>query len=115
MGVCVSGCVCVCSCGKTTQIPQFILDESLNGHSGRGVANIICTQPRRISAIAVATRVAQERAEPLGRSTGYQIRLETVRVSQTTTPTMLWCVCETVNISVFDVLMYMFFVYILCV
>ncbi|KAL2083418.1 hypothetical protein ACEWY4_021191 [Coilia grayii] len=70
-------------CGKTTQIPQFILDESLLRHSGRGVANIICTQPRRISAIAVATRVAEERAEPLGRSTGYQIRLETVRSSST--------------------------------
>ncbi|XP_062375856.1 putative ATP-dependent RNA helicase DHX57 [Sardina pilchardus] len=67
-------------CGKTTQIPQFILDESLNGHR---VANIICTQPRRISAIAVATRVAEERAEPLGNSTGYQIRLETVRSSST--------------------------------
>lgn len=66
-------------CGKTTQIPQFILDDSLSGR-GESVANIICTQPRRISAIAVATRVAQERAEALGHSTGYQIRLETVRV-----------------------------------
>lgn len=45
------------------------------------MANIICTQPRRISAITVATRVAQERAEALGHSTGYQIRLETVRVT----------------------------------
>lgn len=67
-------------CGKTTQIPQFILDESLSGR-GERVANIMCTQPRRISAIAVATRVAQERAESLGHSTGYQIRLETVRVT----------------------------------
>ncbi|KAF5910256.1 putative ATP-dependent RNA helicase DHX57 [Clarias magur] len=69
-------------CGKTTQIPQFILDDSLSGR-GESVANIICTQPRRISAIAVATRVAQERAEALGHSTGYQIRLETVRSSCT--------------------------------
>ncbi|XP_030627357.1 LOW QUALITY PROTEIN: putative ATP-dependent RNA helicase DHX57 [Chanos chanos] len=69
-------------CGKTTQIPQFILDHSLSGRT-EGVANIICTQPRRISAIAVATRVAQERAETLGHSTGYQIRLETVRSSST--------------------------------
>ncbi|XP_028844467.1 putative ATP-dependent RNA helicase DHX57 [Denticeps clupeoides] len=66
-------------CGKTTQIPQFILDESLTNQSFGGVANIICTQPRRISAISVATRVAQERAERLGHSTGYQIRLEMVR------------------------------------
>ncbi|TSK22801.1 DExH-box ATP-dependent RNA helicase DExH1 [Bagarius yarrelli] len=69
-------------CGKTTQIPQFILDDSLSSRAGN-IANIICTQPRRISAIAVATRVAQERAETLGHSTGYQIRLETVRSSCT--------------------------------
>lgn len=46
-------------CGKTTQIPQFILDNSLNGPPER-VANIICTQPRRISAISVAERVAKK-------------------------------------------------------
>lgn len=44
------------------------------------MANIICTQPRRISAISVAQRVAQERGEHLGNSVGYQIRLESVRV-----------------------------------
>lgn len=91
MPSCVTGCVsvgerpsvrCVLNlrCGKTTQIPQFILDDSLSGR-GESIANIVCTQPRRISAIAVATRVAQERAEILGHSTGYQIRLETVRVN----------------------------------
>ena len=37
---------------------------------------IICTQPRRISAISVAERVALERNECLGESVGYQIRLE---------------------------------------
>lgn len=66
-------------CGKTTQIPQFILDASLTGPAEQ-VANIICTQPRRISAVSVAQRVAQERAEHLGNSVGYQIRLESVRV-----------------------------------
>ncbi|XP_016129380.1 putative ATP-dependent RNA helicase DHX57 [Sinocyclocheilus grahami] len=70
-------------CGKTTQIPQFILDHFLQTGRPDRVANVICTQPRRISAIAVATRVAQERAEALGLSTGYQIRLETVRSSST--------------------------------
>lgn len=68
-----------CRCGKTTQIPQFILDASLS-RSKEQVANIICTQPRRISAMSVAQRVAQERAECLGNSVGYQIRLESVRV-----------------------------------
>lgn len=70
---------CDCRCGKTTQVPQFILDASLSGPAEQ-VANIICTQPRRISAMSVAQRVAQERAECLGNSVGYQIRLESVRV-----------------------------------
>ncbi|XP_070848059.1 putative ATP-dependent RNA helicase DHX57 [Chaetodon trifascialis] len=74
-------------CGKTTQIPQFILDASLSGRAEQ-VANIICTQPRRISAISVAQRVAQERAECLGNSVGYQIRLESVRTSATR---LLYC------------------------
>ncbi|XP_028250740.1 putative ATP-dependent RNA helicase DHX57 [Parambassis ranga] len=74
-------------CGKTTQIPQFILDASLSGPIGQ-VANILCTQPRRISAITVAQRVAQERAECLGNSVGYQIRLESVRTSATR---LLYC------------------------
>lgn len=74
-------------CGKTTQIPQFILDASLS-ISTEQVANIICTQPRRISAMSVAQRVAQERAECLGNSVGYQIRLESVRTSATR---LLYC------------------------
>uniref|UniRef100_A0A8C5HMS3 Putative ATP-dependent RNA helicase DHX57 n=1 Tax=Gouania willdenowi TaxID=441366 RepID=A0A8C5HMS3_GOUWI len=74
-------------CGKTTQIPQFILDASLRGPAGQ-VANIVCTQPRRISAISVAQRVAQERAESLGNSVGYQIRLESVKTSATR---LLYC------------------------
>uniref|UniRef100_A0A8C4YW87 RNA helicase n=1 Tax=Gadus morhua TaxID=8049 RepID=A0A8C4YW87_GADMO len=74
-------------CGKTTQIPQFILDDTLAGPADR-VANIICTQPRRISAISVAQRVAEERAERLGATVGYQIRLETVRSSATR---LLYC------------------------
>jgi len=68
-----------CRCGKTTQIPQFILDASLQG-SPNAVANIICTQPRRISAISVAERVAKERTERVGVTVGYQIRLESVKV-----------------------------------
>ncbi|NXP33902.1 DHX36 helicase, partial [Leiothrix lutea] len=64
-------------CGKTTQVTQFILDDHIE--RGRGSAcRIVCTQPRRISAISVAERVAAERAEGCGngRSTGYQIRLQ---------------------------------------
>ncbi|XP_025061494.1 putative ATP-dependent RNA helicase DHX57 isoform X2 [Alligator sinensis] len=74
-------------CGKTTQIPQFILDASLEGPPNR-VANIICTQPRRISAISVAERVAKERTERVGVTVGYQIRLESVKSSATR---LLYC------------------------
>ncbi|XP_043915095.1 3'-5' RNA helicase YTHDC2 [Protopterus annectens] len=59
--------------GKTTQIPQFLLDDSnRNGIPCR----IFCTQPRRLAAIAVAERVAAERGEKIGQTVGYQIRLE---------------------------------------
>uniref|UniRef100_A0A8D0D5T4 RNA helicase n=1 Tax=Sander lucioperca TaxID=283035 RepID=A0A8D0D5T4_SANLU len=66
--------------GKTTQIPQFLLDEcSRNGEPCR----IFCTQPRRLAAIAVAERVAAERGESVGQTVGYHIRLES-RVSPKT-------------------------------
>ncbi|XP_043506605.1 ATP-dependent DNA/RNA helicase DHX36 isoform X2 [Frieseomelitta varia] len=64
-------------CGKTTQVPQFILDDAIEHRDG-SVTRIICTQPRRISAISVAERVAAERAERLGKSVGFHIRLEKV-------------------------------------
>lgn len=62
-------------CGKSTQIPQFILDDWLSNFKNDHV-NIVCTQPRRISAIGVAERIADERIEKIGNSVGYQIRLE---------------------------------------
>lgn len=64
-------------CGKTTQVPQFILDDYISKGMG-SQCRIICTQPRRISAISVAERVAAERDEECGKenSVGYSIRLE---------------------------------------
>ena len=65
-------------CGKTTQVPQFILDSHLQLGKG-SKCRIVCTQPRRISAISIAERVAEERGERVGGSSssvGYQIRLE---------------------------------------
>lgn len=59
--------------GKTTQIPQYILDLFA---SNKEPARVICTQPRRIAAISVAERVATERGESVGSTVGYQIRLE---------------------------------------
>ncbi|CAI0402208.1 unnamed protein product [Linum tenue] len=69
-------------CGKTTQLPQYILEEEISALRG-GSCSIICTQPRRISAISVAARVSSERGEPLGGSVGYQIRLESKRSALT--------------------------------
>ncbi len=66
-------------CGKTTQVPQFVLDDLIDRGEGHGT-RVICTQPRRISAISIAERVAEERGERCGdgqrSSVGYQIRLE---------------------------------------
>lgn len=69
-------------CGKTTQVPQFILDDAISRGVG-GACSIICTQPRRISAIGVAERVAAERAQRLGEQVGYQIRLDRVTSDST--------------------------------
>ncbi|KAL3529228.1 hypothetical protein ACH5RR_008550 [Cinchona calisaya] len=62
-------------CGKTTQLPQYILESEIEASRGAS-CSIICTQPRRISAMAVAERVAAERGENLGESVGYKVRLE---------------------------------------
>nr|CAH7744575.1 unnamed protein product [Callosobruchus chinensis] len=59
--------------GKTTQVPQYILEEMASANSP---CKIICTQPRRISTISAAERVSYERGETLGSSIGYHIRLE---------------------------------------
>uniref|UniRef100_A0A3Q3X9C8 RNA helicase n=1 Tax=Mola mola TaxID=94237 RepID=A0A3Q3X9C8_MOLML len=62
-------------CGKTTRIPRFLLEESVRGGEG-AKCNILVTQPRRISAVSVAHRVAQEMGPTLKHSVGYQVRLE---------------------------------------
>ena len=65
-------------CGKTTQIPQFVLDYEIENLRGAS-ANIICTQPRRVAATSVAERVSFERCEKDGvggktSDIGYQVR-----------------------------------------
>ncbi|MBW2558365.1 MAG: ATP-dependent RNA helicase HrpA [Deltaproteobacteria bacterium] len=55
--------------GKTTQIPKMCIEAR------RGIDGIIgCTQPRRIAAVTVAHRIADELKEDVGRSVGYKIR-----------------------------------------
>jgi len=58
-------------CGKSTQIPKMCLE------AGRGIRGKVgCTQPRRIAAITIAHRIAEELGETIGRSVGYKIRFD---------------------------------------
>ena len=61
--------------GKTTQVPQILLEEAIKDGHGAS-CNVICTQPRRIAATSVARRVAEERAEKLQDSVGYHVRFD---------------------------------------
>ncbi|XP_060872405.1 ATP-dependent RNA helicase A-like [Metopolophium dirhodum] len=64
-------------CGKTTQVCQFILEEFIDANKGAN-CNIICTQPRKVSAISIANRVSFERAEAIGKSVGYTVRFDSM-------------------------------------
>ena len=57
--------------GKTTQVPQMILDSGLAGQK-----RIVVLQPRRVAARTVAARVAWERGTALGQEIGYQVRFD---------------------------------------
>lgn len=58
---------------QTTQVPQFILDDA----TSRGQpCNILVCQPRKIAAMTIARRVAQERNCELGMEVGYQVGLK---------------------------------------
>ncbi|KZF21446.1 P-loop containing nucleoside triphosphate hydrolase protein [Xylona heveae TC161] len=73
-------------CGKSTQVPAFILEHELS--QGKD-CRIYCTEPRRISAISLARRVSEElgeRRNDVGTSrsmVGYAIRLESNMTTQT--------------------------------
>lgn len=57
--------------GKSTQVPQILLDHGLLGGG-----QVVVLQPRRLAARLLAARVASERAVHLGQEVGYQIRFE---------------------------------------
>lgn len=61
--------------GKTTQIPQFLLEAGL---ASQGETCIACTQPRRVAATSIAARVSDEMDVELGQEVGYTIRFEDV-------------------------------------
>ncbi|CAN8315442.1 unnamed protein product [Cochlearia groenlandica] len=61
-------------CGKTTQVPQYLLDHMWSNK--RETCKIVCTQPRRISAMSVSERISCERGESIGDNIGYKVRLQ---------------------------------------
>ncbi|KAF9964282.1 hypothetical protein BGZ70_006684 [Mortierella alpina] len=68
-------------CGKSTQVPQYLAEFMLEEGLG-DQCDIVCTQPRRISAISIANRVSEELGDSRNSAgkpntlVGYQIRLE---------------------------------------
>jgi ATP-dependent helicase HrpB len=65
--------------GKSTQVPQMLLQHGLLGERGE----VVVLQPRRLAARMLAKRVAEEVGTRLGEVVGYQIRLDS-RVSEAT-------------------------------
>ena len=66
--------------GKTTQVPQYLLDDAVERGEGSS-CRVVCTQPRRVAALTVAERVAAERCEPrgvggAGSLVGHHVRLD---------------------------------------
>ena len=57
-------------CGKSTRLPQFLMNEPR--------ARVLVTQPRRVAAVEIARRVASERGEEIGQNVGYRISGETI-------------------------------------
>lgn len=57
-------------CGKTTQVPQIILD---NAYHQKKTCNIVVTTPRRIAARSISEHVSRERNWRLGTLVGYQV------------------------------------------
>ncbi|RMZ57361.1 hypothetical protein APUTEX25_004195 [Auxenochlorella protothecoides] len=72
--------------GKTTQVPQFLLDAAIDLLRGTATS-VVCTQPRRIAATSVAARVAAERGEAApgqpGGQVGYQVRFDSAMTAST--------------------------------
>lgn len=64
--------------GKTTQIPQYLYEA---GIGRQGI--IAITQPRRVAAISLAARVAEEKKVQLGKLVGYTVRFEDVTSAET--------------------------------
>lgn len=88
--------------GKTTQLPQYLLDAGV--HRGKP---IVVTQPRRVAAISVATRVASERECRVGDEVGYEVRFEKAAGPDTmikcVSPLILWLHGDRVSLAFEDI------------
>lgn len=71
--------------GKTTQIPQWCVEYCLKLRQLEGdrKLSVACTQPRRVAAMSVAARVAEEMDVDLGQEVGYSIRFEACTSAKT--------------------------------
>ena len=65
--------------GKSTQIPQYLVEGGWTGHD----FTIVCTQPRRMAATSLATRVAHEMGCRVGDKVGYTVRFDDQTSPQT--------------------------------
>ena len=65
--------------GKTTQIPRFVLESGICPPNKQ----IVCTQPRRVAASSVATRVAEEMDVDCGDILGYSVCFDLIANSNT--------------------------------
>lgn len=71
-------------CGKSTQLPQFLVDYGFANKKSPENQVIGVTQPRRIAAISLAARVAEEMTSELGKQVGYSVRFEECYDKETT-------------------------------
>lgn len=62
-------------CGKSTQVPQYVMDAGYN--------KTVCTQPRRIACVSLAKRVSHETLTEFKNTVGYQIRFEKTKRKDT--------------------------------
>jgi pre-mRNA-splicing factor ATP-dependent RNA helicase DHX16 len=90
--------------GKSSQIPQYMLE-----YLGSSSQMVACTQPRRVAAISLATRVAEEHGTRLGNEVGYTIRFEDktsekTRIQYLTDGTLLRMFLTDPSLAKYDVL-----------